>query len=59
MEFKVRNTAANLRNAKDEESRRTLEYKLNKSGKMIIINANNLNFPYLTRVSQWKKVLGF
>ena len=57
--FRVRNTEGNLRQAKGEMERGTLSYKINESGKMIEITPNGNPFPYLTRVSQYRKAFGF
>ena len=59
MKFTVRNTKRNLKNAKIEELYGNLTYKLSKSGKMIIIDANGSSFPYLTTPAQFKKALDF
>lgn len=59
MTFKVRNTEANLRNAELETVNGNLTYELSKSGRMIIINANESCFPYLTTAKQFRKALSF
>lgn len=59
MQFTVRNTEKNLKNAEFEALNGNLTFELSSSKKMIIISPITSCFPYLTTEKQFRKTLDF
>lgn len=59
MEFSVRNTAGNKKQADYQKSVGTLNYEISKTKKTINVKVYTKNFPWLKTKAHFKKALGF